>query len=78
MMKNAGELLKNFELFEIQKPTCPTIIKDFNFVASYNWSNSDLPMIFVPGMQLFISLRKGYLNSVLTIKSRMPSKVESS
>jgi hypothetical protein len=49
-MKNAGELLEQFELSEIQKPICPTDIKDFDFVASYNWSNSDVPMIFVPGI----------------------------
>jgi hypothetical protein len=78
MMKNAGELLKQFELSEIQKPICPTDIKDFDFVASYNWSNSDVPMIFVPGIPSFISLRKKCLNSVLTIHSRMPSKVEPS
>ncbi|RDL35263.1 uncharacterized protein BP5553_07194 [Venustampulla echinocandica] len=49
MIKNAGELLKQFELSEIQKPTCLIDIKDFDFVASYNWSNSDVPRIFVPG-----------------------------
>jgi hypothetical protein len=58
MIKNAGELLKQFELSEIQKPTCLIDIKDFNFVASYNWSNSDVPMIFVPGIPSFISPRK--------------------
>lgn len=80
MMKNAGELLEQFELSEIQKPICPTNIKDFDFVASYNWSNSDVPMIFdfCSWYTAFILLRKKCLNSVLTIHSRMPSKVEPS
>jgi hypothetical protein len=78
MIKNAGELLNKFELSEIQKPTCPIDIKDVNFIASYNWSNSDEPVIFVPGTLSFISLCRKCLKRALTVNSRISSKVEPS
>ncbi|KAH8787183.1 hypothetical protein BGZ57DRAFT_755773 [Hyaloscypha finlandica] len=48
-MKNSGPLLNTFDLSAIQKPTSLVNIKDFSFIASYNWSISDDPVIFVPG-----------------------------
>jgi hypothetical protein len=50
LMKNSGALLNEFALSMIQKSIGPVGIKDFNFIASYNWRNSDEPMIFVPGI----------------------------
>ncbi|TVY46172.1 hypothetical protein LOCC1_G004319 [Lachnellula occidentalis] len=49
MIKNAGALLNEVDLSTISKSTSLVDIKDVNFVASYNWSNSDKPVIFVPG-----------------------------
>ena len=49
MMKYSGALLNEFELSMIKKPTNLVDITDFDFVASYNWRNSDEPVIFVPG-----------------------------
>lgn len=49
LMKKSVEVLGIFELSKIQKSTCPIDIKDATFVASYNWSNSKEPVIFVPG-----------------------------
>lgn len=56
MMKNAGDLLSKFELSETQKPTCLIDIKNSIFIASYNWRNSDKPMIFVPGTPIYFAL----------------------
>jgi hypothetical protein len=53
MMKNSGPLLNTFDLSAIQKPTSLVNIKDFSFIASYNWSISDDPVIFVPGISSF-------------------------
>ena len=52
MMKYSGALLKDFELSTIQKSTGPVRIKDLSFIASYNWSNSDEPVIFIPGISI--------------------------
>jgi len=55
MMKNSGALLNKLELSTVQTITTasPVEIKGFSFVASYNWSNSDDPVIFVPGTTSF-------------------------
>lgn len=76
MMKNAGELLSEFELSTIQKPTSPVEIKDLNFIASYNWSNSDEPVIFVPGTSSFHFVES--FDKVLTLNSRVSRKMEPS
>ncbi|KAF1356710.1 hypothetical protein BDV97DRAFT_394602 [Delphinella strobiligena] len=49
MMKGVGTLLNEFDLSTIQRPTGPVEIKDHNFIASYNWKDTDEPVIFVPG-----------------------------
>jgi hypothetical protein len=53
MMKNSGALLNTFDLSAIQKPTSLVNIKDLSFIASYNWSIADDPVIFVPGISSF-------------------------
>ncbi len=52
-MKGSGKLLKTFDLSKIRKPMTSVDIKDFTFIASYNWCNSDDPAIFVPGTSPF-------------------------
>ncbi len=53
MMKTAGSSLKDLQLSTIQKSNNVIEIKDVEFLASYNWSNQDEPVIFVPGRFLF-------------------------
>lgn len=53
MIKLNGHLLSEFELAKMQKHPDPIEIKDVQFIASYNWSSSQKPVIFVPGMLSF-------------------------
>jgi len=77
MMKNSGALVNQFELSAARKTTTsPIEIKGFSFVASYNWSNSDDPVIFVPGTTSFHFVETR--DTVLTLDSRMSSKMEPS
>jgi len=60
IVPKGAKFLSKFEVSQIQKPTNPTEIKGFTFVASYNWSNSDEPVIFVPGTFIAISYSSSF------------------
>lgn len=56
LTKVAGALLKEFMLSNIQKPADKVQIENVTFIASYNWKDSNDPVILVPGMSSIISI----------------------
>lgn len=75
MTKDNGDLLKEFAPSAIQIHSDLIEIKDAHFIASYNWSDSDEPVIFVPGMSSFsFSFMKQEIHKVLTLIQGCPAK----
>ena len=53
-LEDSGQLFGTLDLYSLSNPTTSVTLESFDFIASYNWSNSDEPVIFVPGKLSFI------------------------
>ena len=53
-LEDSGQLFGTLDLYSLSNPTTSVTLESFDFIASYNWSNSDEPVIFVPGNLSFI------------------------
>jgi hypothetical protein len=61
MLWGVGNLIRNIyvESFDVQEEAFEAItIKNYEFIASYNWKNIEHPTIYVPGLSHPITRRR--------------------